>query len=126
MCGLSSLERDSLIECVELLNESERVRIIAENIEDCLSDTNVLHALCEVCHNLMIYNKMAIFEYKYYYNFLKFINIFFASFRLLYTLAFMPNIIRAVWFTLASQSSQLGFNAPLSLISKGVVRKYNY
>lgn len=35
----------------------------------------------------------------------------------------MPNFIRAVWFNLVSQSKQQGFNAPLTLISKGVVRK---
>lgn len=36
----------------------------------------------------------------------------------------MPNFIRAIWFTLISQSKQQGFNAPLTLISKGVVRKF--
>ncbi|XP_067628842.1 ubiquitin-protein ligase E3C [Eurosta solidaginis] len=103
---LSSDEKAVLLECINLLNDSQRVRILTELTDIYLNDLRVLYALCEVCHNLMIYNKQAIFEYK-----------------LLYTLAFMPNIVRTIWFTLTAQSSQLGFNAPLSLISKGVVPK---
>ncbi|KAM7341804.1 ubiquitin-protein ligase E3C [Cochliomyia hominivorax] len=104
---LSDKEKESLLECIQLLNEGERVHSILDHIEDYLRDEDVLYGLCEICHNLMIYNKMAMFEYK-----------------LLYTLAFMPNFIRAIWFTLISQSKQQGFNAPLTLISKGVVPKY--
>jgi len=40
-------------------------------------------------------------------------------------LAFTPKFIRAVWFKLAAESTQLGFSAPLTLISKGVVREYH-
>lgn len=42
----------------------------------------------------------------------------------MYTLAFKPKFLRAVWFTLMMQSQQQGFQAPLTLISKGVVRKF--
>ncbi|XP_017478556.1 PREDICTED: ubiquitin-protein ligase E3C [Rhagoletis zephyria] len=101
---LSSEEQVVLLECITLLNDSQRVRVLVEQTDTYLIDTKALYALCKICHNLMIYNKQAIFEYK-----------------LLYTLAFMPNIVRTVWFTLTTQSTQLGFNAPLSLISKGVV-----
>ncbi|XP_053963123.1 ubiquitin-protein ligase E3C [Anastrepha ludens] len=104
--SLSSGEQAVLLECINLLNDSQRVRVLAELDDTYITDEKVLYALCEICHNLMIYNKQAIFEYK-----------------LLYTLAFMPNIVRTIWFTLTTQSSQLGFNAPLSLISKGVVPK---
>ncbi|XP_055923583.1 ubiquitin-protein ligase E3C [Eupeodes corollae] len=106
--GLTVIERNCLLEVIELLNDSKRVHIIVDNIEHFINDADVLYALCKTCHNMMIYNKNAIFDYK-----------------LLYTLAFMPTFIRAVWFTLASQSSQLGFSSPLSLISKGVVPKQN-
>uniref|UniRef100_A0A0A1XNT7 Ubiquitin-protein ligase E3C n=1 Tax=Zeugodacus cucurbitae TaxID=28588 RepID=A0A0A1XNT7_ZEUCU len=106
--ALSGEEQNVLMECVNLLNDSQRVRMLTEQTDTYLADEKVLHALCVICHNLMIYNKQAVFEYK-----------------LLYTLAFMPNVVRAIWFTLTTQSSQLGFNAPLSLISKGVVPKQN-
>uniref|UniRef100_A0A1B0FE55 Ubiquitin-protein ligase E3C n=1 Tax=Glossina morsitans morsitans TaxID=37546 RepID=A0A1B0FE55_GLOMM len=103
---LTESEKQNLLKCVEMLNDNQRVQTIADNIENYLKDDGVLQGLCEICHNLMIYNKTAIFDYK-----------------LLYTLAFMPNFIRAVWFTLVAQSQQQGFNAPLILISKGVVPK---
>ncbi|XP_037945574.1 ubiquitin-protein ligase E3C [Teleopsis dalmanni] len=103
---LSSIERDALFESISILNESQHVNAIVGSVEAYLSDENVLYGLCEICHNLMIYNKAAILQYK-----------------LLYTLAFMPQVIRAIWFTLAAESSKLGFSAPLTLISKGVVPK---
>uniref|UniRef100_A0A1A9WVS9 HECT-type E3 ubiquitin transferase n=1 Tax=Glossina brevipalpis TaxID=37001 RepID=A0A1A9WVS9_9MUSC len=103
---ITESEKRNLFDCVEMLNDNQRVQIIVDNIENYLKDANVLQGLCEICHNLMIYNKAAIFDYK-----------------LLYSLAFMPNFIRAVWFTLVAQSQQQGFNAPLILISKGVVPK---
>lgn len=122
--SLSSKEQNVLLECINLLNDSHRVRMLSEQTDTYLADEKVLYALCEICHNLMIYNKQAVFEYKYYMLDLpKCIFHYFSSNRLLYTLAFMPNVVRAIWFTLTTQSSQLGFNAPLSLISKGVVRK---
>lgn len=61
---LSEKEKESLLECIELLNEGERVRCILDHIEEYLQDEQVLYGLCEICHNLMIYNKMAMFEYK--------------------------------------------------------------
>ncbi|XP_075165628.1 ubiquitin-protein ligase E3C [Haematobia irritans] len=104
--AITDKEKECLLQCISLLNQGMRVQAIVENIEDYLNDNEVLYGLCEICHNLMIYNKMAMFEYK-----------------LLYTLSFLPNFIRAVWFNLVAQSKQQGFNAPLTLISKGVVPK---
>ncbi|ALC41873.1 CG3356 [Drosophila busckii] len=103
---LSSKERACLLESIGILNETERVEFIVQQIEPHIEHGLLLYALCEICHNLMIYNKHAVFEY-----------------RLLYTLAFTPKFIRAVWFKLALESTQLGFSAPLTLISKGVVPK---
>lgn len=61
---LSEIEKDCLLECIDLLNDAQRVQVIVQNVEYYLTDSDVLYALCEICHNLMIYNKMAIFEYK--------------------------------------------------------------
>lgn len=64
MTPLMEKEKESLLECVQLLNEGERVHCILDHIEEYLQDEVVLYGLCEICHNLMIYNKMAMFEYK--------------------------------------------------------------
>ncbi|KAM8713192.1 hypothetical protein ACLKA7_013494 [Drosophila subpalustris] len=103
---LSSKERSCLLESIAILNETHRVDFIVQQMEPHIEHTQLIYALCEICHNLMIYNKHAVYEYK-----------------LLYTLAFTPKFIRAVWFKLAAESTQLGFSAPLTLISKGVVPK---
>ncbi|XP_043645580.1 ubiquitin-protein ligase E3C [Drosophila teissieri] len=104
---LSVKERDCLLESIAILNETERVDFIVQQLDPHIENSHLIYALCEICHNLMIYNKHAVFEYK-----------------LLYTLAFTPKFIRAVWFKLAAESTQLGFSAPLTLISKGVVPKH--
>ncbi|EDV37490.1 uncharacterized protein Dana_GF11384 [Drosophila ananassae] len=103
---LGEKECDSLLESIAILNETERVDFIVQQLDPHIENGQLIYALCEICHNLMIYNKHAVFEYK-----------------LLYTLAFTPKFIRAVWFKLAAESTQLGFSAPLTLISKGVVPK---
>ncbi|XP_034651048.1 ubiquitin-protein ligase E3C [Drosophila subobscura] len=103
---LSIKERDCLLESIAILNETERVDFIVQQLDPHIEHSQLIYALCEICHNLMIYNKHAVYEYK-----------------LLYTLAFTPKFIRAVWFKLAAESTQLGFSAPLTLISKGVVPK---
>lgn len=61
---LSEFEQKCLVECIELLNEENRVQILVETIDKDLKDEHLLNALSEICHNLMIYNRMAIFEYK--------------------------------------------------------------
>ena len=61
---LTESEKESLLECIHLLNEGVRVHTILDYIEEYLADEDVLYGLCEICHNLMIYNKMAMFEYK--------------------------------------------------------------
>lgn len=66
--SLTEKEKCSLLESIVLLNEGLRVQVIVDNIENYLNDDNVLYGLCEICHNLMIYNKMAMFEYKYEQN----------------------------------------------------------
>lgn len=53
------------------------------------------------------------------------INRLIALFRLLYMSTFQPKFIRALWYTLPTQSSNSGFVSPLNLIAKGIqIREY--
>lgn len=61
---LTELEQRCLLESIEFLNEIQRVQFIVKSLENYLQDEQLLNALCEICHNLMIYNRMAILEYK--------------------------------------------------------------
>lgn len=61
---ITELEQKCLVECIQFLNEQNRVQIIVDSIDNYLQDEELLSALSEICHNLMIYNRMAIFEYK--------------------------------------------------------------
>ncbi|XP_055372353.1 ubiquitin-protein ligase E3C [Condylostylus longicornis] len=103
---ISSIETKTLLEIVNYLNSTARVKLICENVNKFIADPEILYSLCKLCHNLMVYNKNAIMIYE-----------------LLYNLAFMPEFIRAIWYTLASQSAKQGFSSPLILISKGMVPK---
>jgi hypothetical protein len=58
------LERLILSETIVLLNEQNRVGKIVKSIDGLLCRTEVVHSLCVICHNLMIYNKAAINEYR--------------------------------------------------------------
>lgn len=100
----TQVEMDALLEVVIQLNDMTRAKLIVENVElHFLEDPEVLHCLCKICHHLMLYNRVAIFEYK-----------------LLWMLYLKPKFIRTLWFTLTSQSSQLGFSSPLNLLSRGI------
>lgn len=61
---LSGKERDCLLESIAILNESERVDFIVQQLDPLIDNSQLIYALCEICHNLMIYNKHAVFEYK--------------------------------------------------------------
>lgn len=100
---ISSIERDCLFEAITLLNDQKRVDLILQNIDNHLEDDQVLYSLCKICHNLMLYYRTAVFE-----------------FRLLYTLTFRPKFIRALWCTLHTQQTSASFSSPLNLITKGI------
>jgi hypothetical protein len=57
-------ERLILCETISLLNEQNRVVKIVKNIDGLLYKPEVVHSLCLVAHNLMIYNRAAINEYR--------------------------------------------------------------
>jgi len=62
---LSVKERECLLESIAILNETERVDFIVQQLDPHIENSQLIYALCEICHNLMIYNKHAVFEYKY-------------------------------------------------------------
>jgi len=68
---LSSKERNCLLESIAILNETQRVDFIVQQMEPHIEHTQLIYALCEICHNLMIYNKHAVYEYKYALIYLK-------------------------------------------------------
>lgn len=57
-------ERLILTDTIVLLNESIRVGKIVKNIDALLYKPEVVHSLCLTAHNLMIYNRAAINEYR--------------------------------------------------------------
>lgn len=60
-----TIEREILLEFVNMLNEPECAQMIIDTIELLhLNDAEILHCLCKICHQLMMYNRSAIFDYK--------------------------------------------------------------
>lgn len=57
-------EHDILVEAIGSLNEQRRAVLIVDNIASHMDVSEILHSLCRVCHNLMLYHRNAIFEYK--------------------------------------------------------------
>lgn len=58
-------EMECLLEIVKMLNEQIRAQLIVDNVEEMfLENPIVLHALCKICHYLMMYHRSAIFDYK--------------------------------------------------------------
>jgi hypothetical protein len=57
-------ERLILCDTIVLLNEQNRVGKIVKNIDGLLYKPEVVHSLCSIAHNLMIYNRAAINEYR--------------------------------------------------------------
>lgn len=61
---ISSDERDCLFEVITMLNDEKRVEIILDNIDGYLDNVQVLYSLCKICHNLMLYHRTAVFEFR--------------------------------------------------------------
>ncbi|XP_043264433.1 ubiquitin-protein ligase E3C [Colletes gigas] len=98
-------EADVLHQCLEMLNEQQRVQKILLAV-DRSKDPAVLQPLCQLCHHLLITNKLAIHKYK-----------------LLYMLAFKPMFLKNLWSALLSvcQVSLFGEATPLlQIISQGL------
>lgn len=98
-------EADILRQCIEMLNVENRVQGILLAVDQS-EDPLVLQALCQLCHNLLITNKLAVPKYK-----------------LLYMLAFKPSFLRHLWAALLSvcQTSLFGGVTPLlQIVSRGI------
>ncbi|XP_076671002.1 ubiquitin-protein ligase E3C [Andrena cerasifolii] len=98
-------QAETLQQCIEMLNEQQRVQGILLAVDRC-KDTAVLQPLCQLCHHLLITNKLAIHKYK-----------------LLYMLAFKPVFLKNLWTALVSvcQVSLFGEATPLlQIISRGI------
>ncbi|XP_006621472.1 ubiquitin-protein ligase E3C [Apis laboriosa] len=98
-------QADILHECSEMLNEEQHVQGILLAV-DRSKDPAILQPLCQLCHHLLITNKLAIHKYK-----------------LLYMLAFKPIFLKNLWAALLSacQMSLFGGATPLlQIISRGI------
>ncbi|CRK94907.1 CLUMA_CG008399, isoform A [Clunio marinus] len=95
-------ERLILSDIIVMINEQNRVGKIVKNIDGLLYKPEVVHSLCQVAHSLMIYNRSAINEY-----------------RLLDMLAFKPEFIRTLWYTLLTTKTQKN-QVLISILSKGI------
>ncbi|XP_043593820.1 ubiquitin-protein ligase E3C isoform X1 [Bombus pyrosoma] len=98
-------QADILHECIEMLNEEQRVQGILLAV-DRSKDPAILQPLCQLCHHLLITDKLAIHKYK-----------------LLYMLAFKPAFLKNLWSALLSacQMSLFGGATPLlQIISRGI------
>lgn len=56
-------ELEVLEECVIMLNEPSRVQNLLLAVEE-TQEPLVLQALCQVCHNLLMSNKLAVHKYR--------------------------------------------------------------
>lgn len=102
-------ELQVLEQCVEMLNELSRVQTLLLAVDQS-EDPQVLQALCQVCHNLLVAHKFAIHKYK-----------------LLYMLAFKPTFLRHLWTAILSvcQTSLFGGATPLlHVISRGIAMSH--
>lgn len=88
---------------IGMLNERRRVSFTVRLIDTVLDDPLAVQHLCQICHQLMTYNRMAVYEYK-----------------LLYMLASKPLIIRGLWYTLTAHSTGQLFSSPIVRLSKGI------
>lgn len=58
-------ERQILLDVIQQINDENRVNIIVKNIDSILTLPKVIHSICVIAHNLMIYNRAAMNEYRY-------------------------------------------------------------
>ncbi|ETN66654.1 ubiquitin protein ligase [Anopheles darlingi] len=100
---LTNIEESVLLETIAMLNDGRRVTYLVDTVLTVLEDVATMQSLCQICHSLMSYNRLAVYEYK-----------------LLYTLASKPAIIRTLWYTLTAQSMTQRFSSPIVLLSKGI------
>lgn len=86
-----------------MLNDVNRVTKITNNIDGILDQPEMILNICSICHNLLTCGRLAI-----------------DVFCLLYTLAFKPNFIRTLWYTLLTSTVPDKSQLSISLLSKGI------
>jgi ubiquitin-protein ligase E3 C len=57
-------EREILLEIVRMLNDQRRVMLVIDQIEYFLDKSDLVLCICQICHQLMTYNRLAVYEYK--------------------------------------------------------------
>lgn len=57
-------ERDCLLDVIQALNDDKRAQLVVNSAVALVDDAEVLHSLSKICHNLMLYHRSAIFDYK--------------------------------------------------------------
>lgn len=57
-------ERLILLDVIQQINDESRVNVIVKNIDSVLNLPDVIHSICVISHNLMIYNRAAMNEYR--------------------------------------------------------------
>ncbi|EFN77772.1 ubiquitin-protein ligase E3C isoform X1 [Harpegnathos saltator] len=104
--NVSDQQQTNVTRSLEMLNEQQRVSGILSAVDRFWDPAALLQPLCELCHHLLIIDKLAVHKYK-----------------LLYTLAFKPMFLKHLWTTLLSvcQISLFGGATPLlQIISRGI------
>jgi ubiquitin-protein ligase E3 C len=98
----SQFERIILLDIIKKLNEEQRVNKIVKNV-DLILHLPAIESICIIAHNLLIYNRSAIHDY-----------------RLLDLLAFKPDFIRTLWYTLLTSKSDKN-QLYISILSRGII-----
>lgn len=99
----SQFERIILLEIIKQLNVEHRVNKIVTSIDSILHLPQVIQSICIISHNLLIYNRSAIHDY-----------------LLLDLLAFKPDFIRTLWYTLLTSKNEKN-QLYISILSKGIL-----
>lgn len=101
-------ERIILQDVIKQMNDENRINKIVKNLDAILHLPEVIQSVCNVVHNLLIYNRAAIHEY-----------------RLLDLLAFKPEFIRTLWYVLLTTKSDKN-QLYISVLSKGIIIGKNF
>lgn len=99
----SQFERIVLNDIIRHLNDANRVNKIVKNLDGILHLPEVILGVCNIAHNLLIYNRAAIHDY-----------------CLLDLLAFKPEFIRTLWYMLLTTESEKN-QLYIKILSKGII-----
>lgn len=104
----SQLERIVLNDIIRHLNDANRVNKIVRNLDGILHLPEVVQGVCNIAHNLLIYNRAAMHDY-----------------RLLDLLAFKPEFIRTLWYMLLTTESE-SHQLYIKVLSKGIIIRKSF